>query len=72
MAKRGNKLLNWLIWIASTFVGLAVGFATIDGTLAVPYVAQSVLQVAGWVVVVTTWQWGSGSFKSSLAIKPAG
>jgi len=48
-----QKLLNLIAWLTGIIVSLAVGFALIGGTLAVPKIG--VLNViAGWIVVITT------------------
>ncbi len=48
-----TPLLGIVAWITGVIVSLAVGFALIDGGLAVPYIG--VLNViAGWIVVVST------------------
>ena len=51
--KKGGKLLNFVIWLTGVIVSLAVGFALIGGTLAVPYLGV-VNVIAGWVAVITT------------------
>lgn len=53
MAKQGGKILNFVAWLTGVIVSLAVGFALIGGTLAVPYIGV-VNVIAGWVVIVTT------------------
>ncbi|GAG14379.1 unnamed protein product [marine sediment metagenome] len=53
MAKQGGKVLNFIAWLTGVIVSLAVGFALIGGTIAVPYIGV-VNEIAGWVVVVTT------------------
>ena len=53
MAKQGGKVLNFIAWLTGVIVSLAVGFALIGGTIAVPYIGV-VNSIAGWVVVVTT------------------
>ncbi len=53
MAKQGGKVLNLVAWLTGVIVSLAVGFAMIGGTLAVPYIGI-VNVVVGWVVVATT------------------
>ena len=53
MAKQGGKVLNFVAWLTGVIVSLAVGFALIGGTLAVPYIGV-VNVIAGWVVVITT------------------
>lgn len=53
MAKQGGKVLNFIAWLTGVIVSLAVGFALIGGTIAVPYIGI-VNVIAGWVVVVTT------------------
>ena len=51
--KQGGKVLNFVAWLTGIIVSLAVGFALIGGTLAVPYIGV-VNVIAGWVVVITT------------------
>lgn len=51
--KQGGKVLNFVAWLTGVIVSLAVGFALIGGTLAVPYIGV-VNVIAGWVVVITT------------------
>ena len=53
MKKKGGKLLNFVVWLTGVIVSLAVGFALIGGTLAVPYLGV-VNVIAGWVAVITT------------------
>ena len=53
MTKQGGKVLNFVAWLTGVIVSLAVGFALVGGTLAVPYIGV-VNVIAGWVVVVTT------------------
>jgi len=52
-AKQGGKVLNFIAWFTGVVVSLAVGFALIDGTIAVPYLAI-VNVIVGWVVIITT------------------
>ncbi|MBA7623845.1 hypothetical protein ES703_31244 [subsurface metagenome] len=52
--KNARKLFDWLVWIASTIVGLGVGFAAIKSTLVVPFIPAGVMTFFGWVVVITT------------------
>ncbi|MFC1710810.1 hypothetical protein ACFLZJ_01490 [Nanoarchaeota archaeon] len=51
--KKGGKLLNFVAWLTGIIVSLAVGFALIGGTLAVPYLGVINI-IAGWVAVITT------------------
>jgi len=51
--KQGGKVLNFVAWLTGVIVSLAVGFALIGGTLAVPYIGV-VNIIAGWVVIITT------------------
>ena len=53
MAKKSGKVLNFIAWLTGVIVSLAVGFALVGGTLAVPYIGV-VNIIAGWVVVITT------------------
>ena len=53
MKKKGGRLLNFVVWLTGVIVSLAVGFALIGGTLAVPYLGI-VNVIAGWVAVITT------------------
>ncbi len=53
MAKKGSKVLNFVVWLTGVIVSLAVGFGLIGGTLSVPYIGV-VNVIAGWVVIVTT------------------
>ena len=48
-----EKLLGIVAWLTGVIVSLAVGFALINETLAVPQLGV-VNVAAGWVVVVTT------------------
>ena len=56
MAKKGGKILNFIAWLTGVIVSLAVGFAMIGGTLALPgWLGGSlVAAIAGWIVVITT------------------
>ena len=49
MAKSG--LMGIIAWIVGVIVSLAVGFALVDGTIAVPYIGV-VNVIAGWIVVI--------------------
>jgi len=51
--KQRGKVLNFIAWLTGVIVSLAVGFAMISGTLAVPYIGIANV-VVGYVVVVTT------------------
>jgi len=51
--KKGGRVLNFIAWLTGVIVSLAVGFALVGGTLAVPYIGI-VNDIAGWVVIVTT------------------
>ena len=51
--KQSGKVLNFVAWLTGVIVSLAVGFALIGGTLAVPYIGI-VNEIAGWVVIITT------------------
>lgn len=51
--KKGGKVLNFIAWLTGVIVSLAVGFALVGGTLAVPYIGI-VNDIAGWVVIITT------------------
>jgi len=53
MAKKGSKVLNFVVWITEVLVALAVGFGLIGGTLSVPYIGI-VNVIVGWIVVVIT------------------
>ena len=53
MKKKGGRLLNFIVWLTGVIVSLAVGFALIGGTLAVPYLGV-INVIAGWVAVITT------------------
>lgn len=57
MAKKGSNmmsgLLSFVAWLTGIIVSLAVGFALIGGTLAVPYIGI-VNVIAGWIVIITT------------------
>jgi len=53
MAKKEGKVLNFVAWLTGIIVSLAVGFALIGGTLAVPYIGV-INEIAGWIVVITT------------------
>lgn len=57
MAKKtGNvltKAISLVAWLIGVIVSLAVGFALIGGTLAVPLLGV-VNEVAGWIVIVAT------------------
>ena len=51
MAKNETGILSIITWIVGIIVSLAVGFALIDGVIAVPMLGI-VNVIAGWVVVV--------------------
>ena len=51
--KQSGKVLNFVAWLTGVIVSLAVGFALIGGTLAVPYIGV-VNVITGWVVIITT------------------
>lgn len=57
MAKKGGSdmgmFLAFIAWLTGIIVSLAVGFALIDGALAVPWLGL-VNVIAGWIVVITT------------------
>ena len=53
MAKQGGAVLHVVAWLTGVIVSLAVGFALIGETIAVPYIGIVNL-IAGWIVVVTT------------------
>jgi len=53
MAKQGGMVLHLVAWLTGVIVSLAVGFALIGETIAVPYIGIVNL-IAGWIVVVTT------------------
>jgi predicted membrane protein len=46
-----SNLLTIIAWLTGIIVSLAVGFALINGDLAVPYLGV-VNVVAGWIVVI--------------------
>ena len=50
MAKE-SVLISVIAWLVGVIVSLAVGFALISGTLAVPQIG-AVNIVAGWIVVI--------------------
>ena len=57
MAKqKSGKVLNFIAWLTGVIVSLAVGFAMIGGTLALPFWlgGNLVAAIAGWIVVITT------------------
>jgi hypothetical protein len=55
MAKKNNSMvMNLLAWVTGVLVSLSVGFAMIDGILAVRYIPEIVTMIAGYVVVITT------------------
>ena len=51
MAKNETGILSIITWIVGIIVSLAVGFALIDGIIAVPMIGV-INVIAGWVVVV--------------------
>ena len=58
MAKRQKtsfltKFLEFVAWLTGIIVSLAVGFALINKTLAVPFLGI-VNVIAGWIVVIAT------------------
>jgi len=55
MAKQG-KVLNFIAWLTGVLVSLSVGFAMIDGILALPTWLGGVTlaMIVGWIVVITT------------------
>ena len=52
MARKKTNLLDWLIWISATLVGLGFGWAAAQGSFPVPFVAPGITVFAGWVVFV--------------------
>jgi predicted membrane protein len=48
-----SKVVSFVAWLTGVIVALAVGFALIDGGLAVPGL-EIVNEIAGWIVVVAT------------------
>ncbi len=54
VGKNIKGVLNFVAWLTGIIVALAVGFAMIDGVLAVRWIPEIVTQVAGWIVVATT------------------
>ena len=46
-----NSIISVIAWIVGVIVSLAVGFALIDGTIAVPFIGI-VNIIAGWIVVI--------------------
>ena len=47
-------LISILMWIVGVIVSLAVGSGMISGILAVPYIPDIVVVIAGWIVVIAT------------------
>ena len=55
MAKK-NKLVGWVIWLALSLVGLAVGFGVTKGVLTIPLIPSQATVISGWIVVgLTIW-----------------
>jgi hypothetical protein len=52
MAK--SKTLAIVSWITATLVSLAVAFGMISLTLVIPFIPDTVTQIAGWIVVIGT------------------
>lgn len=49
-----SRVLGFLIWLTGVLVALAVGFAMIDGVLAIRWIPLGFTEFFGWVVIVTT------------------
>tara|TARA_Y100000310_G_C20455862_1_gene703011 strand:- start:660 stop:860 length:201 start_codon:yes stop_codon:yes gene_type:complete len=54
VGKNIKGILNFVAWLTGILVSLAVGFAMIDGVIAVRWIPEVVTMVAGWIVVVST------------------
>ena len=52
MAKK-IKLLGFLFWLVGLLASLAVGFGLTSGVLAIPYIPLIVMQVAGWIIIIS-------------------
>jgi hypothetical protein len=54
MAKKesGFNLSNFVAWITSVLVSLAVGSGLINQTLTIPLLPSIITVIAGWIVVV--------------------
>tara|TARA_Y100000310_G_C20607066_1_gene776073 strand:+ start:1311 stop:1496 length:186 start_codon:yes stop_codon:yes gene_type:complete len=46
-----NNLMGIIAWIVGVIVSIAVGFALIDGVIAVPFIGVANV-IAGWIVVI--------------------
>jgi len=46
--------LGLLIWVSALLVGLGVGFLAIAGNLTIPFIPLMVIQIAGWILVIST------------------
>ena len=54
VGKNIKGILNFVAWLTGILVSLAVGFAMIDGVIAVRWIPEVVTMVAGWIVVAST------------------
>lgn len=54
MTKTKKSLLGFVGWTVGIIVTLAVAFGLISGTLAIPFMPNLALVIAGWIVVVAT------------------
>ena len=49
-----TDIWDFIIWLAGILVSLAVGFGMTDGTLKIPFIADVITIVAGWIVITLT------------------
>ena len=49
-----TDIWGFIIWLAGILVSLAVGFGMTDRTLKIPFIADIITIVAGWIVIILT------------------
>jgi hypothetical protein len=49
-----GKVLALAMWLVGILVSLAVGFGMKDGILSIPIIGETIVMVAGWIVIVLT------------------
>lgn len=52
MARKNMKMLDWLVWVSTTLVGLGFGWAAAQGSFPIPFVPAGLTVFAGWVVFI--------------------
>ncbi len=45
---------GFIIWLVGILVSLAVSFGMTDGTLRIPFIADIITIIAGWLVIILT------------------